>query len=113
MSNPQDEHETAKMSVTSTGLRSLAGVAKLNGKADEFIDVALDWIDQASAEINRLRAALATQQPEVVGKTPAEQALHRIRVVLANQRQYSRDDLAQKVTEEINALVSEKLTQSK
>lgn len=34
---------------------------------------------------------------------PAAQALHRIRVILANQHQYSRDDLAQKIAAEIAA----------
>jgi hypothetical protein len=54
--------ERGKISVTVEGLRSLAGIAKVNGKSEEFFQVALEWAEKASAEILRLRAALATQQ---------------------------------------------------
>jgi Lar family restriction alleviation protein len=55
-----------KMNVTAEGLHSLAGIAMVNGKTEEFLQVVLQWADQASAEISRLRLLAAAPTPPAV-----------------------------------------------
>lgn len=74
--------ERGTIPVTAEGLRSLAGIARVNGKTEEFFQVALEWADKANAEVARLRAALAS-------KPAVEQ-----KAAIAVQQQFLRDAIA-------------------
>lgn len=43
-----------KVSVDANYLKSLAEIARRNGTQDQWIDIALEWIEQADEEIRKL-----------------------------------------------------------